>query len=548
MRRVAISFVILVGAGLFWLGAGGAGGGGTGSRHYWVELDNAFGLVSGADVKVAGVKVGKIGSFKLDRTTYRALVELDIDQKGFDQFRSDAFCESKPQSLIGEYFIDCQPGANGQPMANGATIPVSQTASTVAPDLVNNILRLPYRERLRIILNELGAGVAGQETNINDAVRRAVPALRDTDRTLKILADENHTLADLVTNGDAVITPLARNHAQVGRWVMTAGATARASAARRTELAATFHKLPLLLEQLKPNMAALGQVAVTQTPALQNLHASAGQLTRFFNLLTPFSKASTPAFAALGKASVTGDQAVKVAAPTVAQLNAFATQAPEVGKNLAIVLQHLDDPAHAVETDKRAAAQHIDGRANYTGLEALLQYFFDQSQAINIFDAEHYILKVDAFVNPDCAPYADAKAVMKNGDKAAQQKLLVECSANLVGPKSPGLYGQPDISDNGAQLPASSARSARAGTASARPIAAVPGAGGVPAAPSAPTGATPGSGPTQIPGLNSILPAINQILGQSSAGQSATPGSSSTGSGGPPGSGATSVLNYLLGP
>ena len=294
MRRLAISFAVLVGAGLFWIVAGGAGGGGTGSRTYWVQLDNAFGLVSGADVKVAGVRVGKIGGFKLDRTTYRALVQLDIDQKGFDQFRSDAFCESKPQSLIGEYFIDCQPGANGQPLADGATIPVSQTASTVAPDLVNNILRLPYRERLRIILNELGAGVAGQETNINDAIRRAVPALRDTDRTLKILADENHTLADLVTNGDAVITPLARNHAQVGRWVLTAGATAKASALRRVELAQTFHKLPFLLEQLRPNMVALGQVAVSQTPALANLNASAGQLTRFFTLLKPFANAYPP--------------------------------------------------------------------------------------------------------------------------------------------------------------------------------------------------------------------------------------------------------------
>ncbi len=535
MRRLAISFVVLVGAGLFWLVAGGAGGGGTGSRTYWVQLDNAFGLVSGADVKVAGVKVGKIGGFKLDRTTYRALVGLDIDQKGFDQFRSDAFCESKPQSLIGEYFIDCQPGANGQPLANGAIIPVSQTASTVAPDLVNNILRLPYRERLRIILNELGAGVAGQETNINDAIRRAVPALRDTDRTLKILADENHTLADLVTNGDAVITPLARNHAQVGRWVQTAGATAKASALRRVELAQTFHKLPFFLEQLRPNMAALGQVAVSQTPALQNLNASAGQLTHFFRLLTPFAQASTPGFVALGKASVTGDKAVKAATPTVAQLNAFATQAPEVGKNLAIILQHLDNPSHAVETDKRAAAQHTDGRANYTGLEALLQYVFDQAQAVNIFDAEHYILKVDAFVNPDCAPYADAATANKGG-----QKLLVECSANQIGPKSPGLYGQPDISDTGAKLPGT--RSApRASATTRRHTAAAPSIAGTPSA--SPGSAGPASGPTQLPSVNNVLPAINRILGQSSAGQ---PGSASTGAG--PGSNAASVLNYLLGP
>ena len=51
-------------------------------------------------LKVAGVRAGKIAGFKLDRKSYRALVKIDITQQGFDRFRSDAFCESRPQSLI----------------------------------------------------------------------------------------------------------------------------------------------------------------------------------------------------------------------------------------------------------------------------------------------------------------------------------------------------------------------------------------------------------------------------------------------------------------
>jgi virulence factor Mce-like protein len=414
---------------------------------YWVELDNAFGLVEGADVKVAGVRAGSIAGFKLDRANYHAKVQVNLSQAGFDNLRSDAFCESRPQSLIGEYFLDCQPGAKGSQLKSGSTIPVSQTATTVAPDLINNVLRLPERERLRIIINELGAGVAGNGQNLNEAIRRAVPAIRNTDHVLAILAQQNQVLADLAKNGDTVVTALANNKENVGRWVQTARDTSVASAERRQALAASFQKLPAFLAQLRPAMAALGQTAVSQTGALRNLDSSSGQLTTFFKLLGPFANASRPAVKTLGDASEIGKQAVTAAGPTVDQLNTFAQSNGEVSKNLRIILEHLDDPNHAVETDKRAAAQHTDGRPNYTGLEALLQYVFDQTMAVNVYDGVEYILKVAAFTDPDCSPYNDGHKLRK--PDAAALALYKKCSGNKIGPNGPGLLGDPNVSDNG---------------------------------------------------------------------------------------------------
>ena len=445
MRRViGIAVVLGAAAALAFL----ASGSGSQKGHtYWVELDNAFGLVEGADVKLAGVRAGKIQAFKLDRGNYHARVEINLDQQGFDTLRSDAFCESRPQSLIGEYFLDCQPGVHGKVLTTGATVPVNHTATTIAPDLIQNILRLPERERLRIIINELGAGVAGNGQNLNEAIRRAVPALQQTDRVLAILAQQNQVLADLAHNGDTVITALANNHRNVGRWVQTARNTAVASAERRAALAAGFRKLPAFLAQLRPAMAALGQTAVSQTGALRNLDATSGQLQSFFKLLGPFADASRPALRTLAGASQIGRQAVTSATPTVDLLNQYASTSPELSKNLRIILEHLDDPSHAVETDQRAGPQHTDGRKNYTGLEALLQYVFDQSQAINVYDGVEYILKVAAFVDPDCSPYDDGHKLRK--DDAASVALAQKCSGNKIGPNGPGLLGEPNVSDNG---------------------------------------------------------------------------------------------------
>src|SRR5215218_4174660 len=196
MRRLLVIFLVL-GAGVAAVATASAGSDDPKHPTYTIELDNAFGIVNGADVKVAGVRAGRVAGMRVDRHSKRALVDIAIDKTGFGSLRTDAFCETRPQSLIGEYYVDCRPGTSEQRLKPGATLPVEQTASTIPLDLINNVMRRPYRERLRIVLDELGAGVGGRAEDIQATVRRAVPALRETDEVLAILADQNTTLADL---------------------------------------------------------------------------------------------------------------------------------------------------------------------------------------------------------------------------------------------------------------------------------------------------------------------------------------------------------------
>src|SRR6202043_1386079 len=118
-----------------------------------------------------------------------ALVTVQVAQSGFGSFHTDASCQSRPQSLIGEYFLNCDPGNSGPLLRPGGTIPVSQTQATIPADLLQDINRMPYRERLTLILNELGAAVAGNAGNLQAALQRAVPALTQTDNLLNLLAN-----------------------------------------------------------------------------------------------------------------------------------------------------------------------------------------------------------------------------------------------------------------------------------------------------------------------------------------------------------------------
>src|SRR5918999_6310074 len=137
MRRLLASLATVAACGALAL-ALGAGGGDSAGRRYVVELDNAFGMVVGGDVRVAGVNAGQITDVNLDERTLKALVEVEIDEKGFGSLRTDTRCETRPQSPLGEYFLDCDPGTSDREIEDGGRIRVERTTSTIPPDLVQN--------------------------------------------------------------------------------------------------------------------------------------------------------------------------------------------------------------------------------------------------------------------------------------------------------------------------------------------------------------------------------------------------------------------------
>jgi phospholipid/cholesterol/gamma-HCH transport system substrate-binding protein len=454
MRRVIAYAALLLVIGAFVV-ITGAFSGGPSDPTYRLEFDNAFGLVPDAQFKVAGVPAGKISSIDLDQKNYHAIVTVQVTSKGFGAFRSDASCQSRPQSLIGEYFVDCQPGQHGRPLKSGAILPASRTFSTIPADLLANIMRLPQRERLTLIVNELGAAVAGRSEDLQTALRRAVPAIDETDNLLNLLANDSSTLQALTVNSDAVVTALANNSKLVQNFIVQADHAATDTATQQANLKTSLHRFPGLLEQLKPAMAKLGSAAQTNTPVLQNLNAASGQLKTLFTNVAPcssphtgnqcgFANASLPALKSLGQASVTGKTAVKAATPTVALLNKFAQPVPELAQNLSIVLADLDNRGRAVEADSRSP-----GGKGFTGLEALLQYVFNQEQTINTFGPFGHMLAVDAFVSQMCSPYATPGTVAAN---LKQYGSAYRSCYSWLGPNQQGI-NESDPSNPGGCVP-----------------------------------------------------------------------------------------------
>jgi phospholipid/cholesterol/gamma-HCH transport system substrate-binding protein len=352
-RRIAIAGVAaaLLVALVVALGAGGDGGD-DGTYKVRAIFNNGSYLIPGEDVKVAGAKVGVVDDLEVT-DDLRAAAVLRIDEEGFKDFRKDASCEIRIQSLIGEKFIDCKPTEprpegtppppelakipEGRDGAGQRLLPPSQTLTPVGEDQIRDVMRLPYRERFAIILNEFGTGLAARGKDLRKVVRGANPTLRELDKVIAILAKQNHQLARGVTAGDRVLAEWARTRDATADTIVQANIAAQATAERREDLQRNFELFPEFLRQLTPTMEQLGELANEMVPTLANLNPVAADISDIIVALAPFSRAGIPAFQSLGDTADIAGPALVSAEPTIEVLADFTKGA----RDLALPLQQL---------------------------------------------------------------------------------------------------------------------------------------------------------------------------------------------------------------
>jgi ABC-type transporter Mla subunit MlaD len=455
MRRLAIILALIVAP-----AAGLAATAGADDTHtYEIEMYNAFGIVQGSNVRIAGVNAGTVTGLDINAAK-RAIVTVELSGD-LGTLGTETKCTSEPQSLIAEYFISCDPA--GPPIQEDddadnpdPDIPASQVSQTVQNDLVQNTLRQPFRERLTLLINEFGTALAGNPDSLNEAIRLGAPSLTQLRRVTRILASQNTIIRDLNANSDQVIGRLADRRADVVRFIQEARDTAEASAARREDLSRDFQMLDDFLAQLRPTLADLDNLAVQQTPLLTDLRAAAPGLTRLSANLPAFNNASEASLTSLGSASQVGEQALRRGHDEIAQLAAAGKQAPATAEILADFLRDLDDPRRAVEIDDRVPAD--TGRTNpqpgkkdtkgYTGLEGLLNYVYYQAGSLNQYDQIGHMLHFSLYnVNTGpCGKFSSGRdpttgepGVPAEAGGTTTNLLEADNCVSWLGPNQPGI-------------------------------------------------------------------------------------------------------------
>jgi phospholipid/cholesterol/gamma-HCH transport system substrate-binding protein len=381
-------------------------------------FDNGAFMVPGELVRIAGANVGEIESVSVSMPgeidAYRggrpvsvpgkAIIVMKITDPGFQDFRSDASCLIRPQSLIGEKFVDCNPTLprapgsppapplkqvpSGQPGAGQRLLPLGSNSTSVDPDLINDIQTLPYAQRFRLILNELGAAFAGRGKELREVVERANPVLRDVDTLFGTLAAQNRQLAQLASDSETILRPLSQQRAHVAGFLANAGAAGQASSEKGAALEASLRKFPRFLREFRLTMHSLEGFSNAATPVFADLGKAAPSLTDATRALTPFSAASTVALKSLGKAGEEAGPLLAEADPIVRKASELARSGAGPTTNLAKLF---------VSTQKSG------------GWGDLAELIYNTTATVNGFDQYgHFVRGLVTLSN--CVDYAPYKA------------------------------------------------------------------------------------------------------------------------------------------
>ncbi len=503
-----------------------AAGGSSGGYSVRAIFDDAGNLISGENVKIDGVKVGTVSSVT-PTPQAKAAVVMSIENPGFQDFRSDASCQIRPQALIGEKYVDCLPTqarVEGTPLppplhkipsghegAGEYLLPVQNTSSPVDPDLLNDISRLPERERLTIILNEFGAGLAGRGSDLNEVIKRANPTLQELVKVFQILANENHVLAKLAVDSDEALKPLARVREHVAHFIVASNQVAQATAATRGSLARNLALFPPFLEQLGPALERVQHFAEQTTPTFTDLLKAAPGLDKAFTSLPAFSEGTEKFFETAGKTAKVEGPALKNTTPLLKQLQKLGNSALPFTENFSSLFESLRETG---------------------GLERIMDFIFLGTGAANGYDALGHFLRAEGVANV-CLEYAVAPS--SNG--GCRRKLFNTVKGATASSSTAAAASTSLTSANAAKALDSSSTS----VLMARTLAVMTGSTPAQALAKYP-GATTGAGEAPAPGVTGAGAGASAApVGGSTAGTTYyTPANEVAGAGG-------LLLNYLLG-
>ncbi|HEX2016017.1 MAG TPA: MlaD family protein [Solirubrobacteraceae bacterium] len=243
-------------------------------------FSSANSIRKNSPVRIAGVNVGKVKSIERQPGGDGAIVTMEINDAGLPIHR-DATLKIRPRIFLeGNFFVDLSPGTPSSPVvSDGATLPISDTATPVQFDQVLGALQADSRASLQQLLAGYGQALTYQPTAaddrtqdpsvqgrsgaqaLNQSLRSSAPAFRDTSVVnAALLGTEPHDLSGLIAGLGRVTRALDRNEATLQGLVTNFNTTMGAFASQSANV--------------RSSIRLLGPTLVTANATLADLNSS----------------------------------------------------------------------------------------------------------------------------------------------------------------------------------------------------------------------------------------------------------------------------------
>lgn len=272
----------------------------------------ATGIYPHDQVRVAGVKVGKITSIKPEGT--RAKITLTVDHDV--PIPADAKAVIVAQNLISARYVQLAPAyqSGGPTLSDGATIPIDRTAVPVEWDaLKDQLMRLatdlgPNSHMSTPSVAKFIDTAATAMDGKGDKLRQMLSQLSALGRTL---ADGSGDIVAIVKNLQAFVTALRDSDEQIVQFEGRLATLSSVVAANRSTLDAALTDLSVAVGDVRRFVAGTRDATAEQVQRLVNvsqnladhhddveqlLHVAPNAIANFYNIYNPDTGGSTAAF------------------------------------------------------------------------------------------------------------------------------------------------------------------------------------------------------------------------------------------------------------
>ncbi|TWH02703.1 phospholipid/cholesterol/gamma-HCH transport system substrate-binding protein [Nocardioides sp. J9] len=242
---------------------------------YRVVFSDASGLQGGEEVRISGIKVGKVTGIELVRDT--VVVDLELDDVEIGD-RTSASIEIR--TLLGQHYVALTP-AGTEPLRAGATIPLERTTTpmNIVPTLQQATGTLAGIDTDRLAeafdsLAEVVEAAAPEAQGALDGLSRLSTTLasrdaqvrrlfRDAEQVTEVLAARDSELAELLGDTSAVLEMLDRRKEVVSAIIKDTSAFATQLRSLVTDnkaaLEPTLTRLDRVLDVLREHEEQLGE-------------------------------------------------------------------------------------------------------------------------------------------------------------------------------------------------------------------------------------------------------------------------------------------------
>ncbi|MER6614962.1 MCE family protein [Streptomyces xantholiticus] len=256
---------------------------------YSAAFSEAGGLKPGDEVRIAGVKVGKVDEVDLDGDHVKVVFRV----KGDPQFGTRTGATIRIKTILGSKYLALQPKGSGQ-LQPGSEIPLERT--TPAYDVVQAFSDLTTTSE-KVDTEQLAKAMDTISTTFEDSPEEVRASIKGLSKISKTVASRDEDLRELLKHANSVTKVLADRSGEFTTLVKDGDALFKEISRRRAAIHALLKSSAALGIQLsglvKDNEKEIGPALEGLNQVVRMLERNQASLDRSVALLAPYVRVFT---------------------------------------------------------------------------------------------------------------------------------------------------------------------------------------------------------------------------------------------------------------